>query len=181
MLQKCSTWKVLQVFFDDPEPETLGLSLREISRRSELAHTSTKRHLETLREEELVKTREKEGGTRIYPVYRANRESEKFKLLKTIDMIYRIGKSGLLEKLETEATPDCIILFGSAARGEDIRGSDVDLYIQSEEKELELSRYESSLKRTIQVHFQPSFDSYPSELKNNIVNGIVLQGNLKAY
>ncbi len=181
MLQKCSGWRVLQVFFDDPDPEKLGFSLREVSRKCGLAHTSTKNHLKDLVEEELVETREKKRGSQIYPVYRENRGSEKFKHFKMLDMIFRIRESGLLEKLERETTPDCIVLFGSAVRGEDVKDSDVDFYIQSEERTLELSEFEKFLNRSIQLHFQPNFDSYPSELKNNIANGITLQGYLKIY
>lgn len=181
MLQKCSAWRVLQVFFDDPLPEAIGLSLREVSRRSDLAHTSTKKHLQTLVEEMLVETREEKRGSRTYPVYRANRGNDNFKHLKTIDMIFRIKSSGLLYELEREASPDCIVLFGSAARGEDTLESDVDLYIKSEERKLDFSQYEDSLKRTLQLHFQPDFHSYPPELRNNIINGIILQGYLEGY
>ena len=181
MLQECSTWRVLQVFFNEPNPQTLGHSLREISRRSGLAHTSTKKHLQTLEDKGLVKTREKKEGSREYPIYLPNRNSEKYKHYKTIDMINKIRKSGLLEKLEKEVAPDCIVLFGSAANGEDLMESDVDLYVQSEEKDLEISEYQNFLNRSIQLHFNPDFSSYPPELKNNISNGIVLQGYLKVF
>ncbi|MFW5912069.1 MAG: nucleotidyltransferase domain-containing protein [Candidatus Hadarchaeota archaeon] len=123
----------------------------------------------------------REEGSRSYPVYRSNRRSEKFRQLKALDMRHRIETCGLLDEIEKEAAPDCIVLFGSAARGEDVRESDVDLYVQSEEMELAFPEHEELLKRSIQLHFQPEFNSYPDELKNNIVNGTVLRGYLKAY
>ncbi len=181
MLQECSAWRVLRVFFDDPLPEGLGLPLREVSRRSGLAHTSVKKHLQTLEEEGLVKTREKQAGSRSYPVYLADRESENFRRYKSIDMVYRIFDTGLLKKLVEKAMPDCIVLFGSAARGEDTADSDVDLYLQCSEKDFELSEYEKALRRDIQLHFRPEFNSFPPELKNNIVNGIKLYGYLEVY
>lgn len=181
MLQKYSTWKVLKAFFNDPEPETLGLTLREISRKSELAHTSVKRHLQDLKNAGLVEIRQKQSGSRTYPVYRANRGSEKFKRYKVIDTLHRIWECNLIDKLVRKTAPDCIILFGSAARGEDLRDSDVDLYIQSSEKEIDLQEYEDFLKRPIQLHFQPQFRSYTPELKNNIINGIPLYGYLSVF
>lgn len=181
MLQKCSAWRVLEVFFNDPKPQGEGFSLSEISRQSDLAHTSVKNHLQALEENGLIITSEKSAGERTYPVYSANWESEKFRHYKLIDTLYRIRESGLLETLQKKTTPDCIILFGSAARGEDLRDSDVDLYLQCGEKSLDLSTYEDSLKRNIQLHFQPDFNSYPPALRNNIVNGIVLYGYLTAY
>lgn len=181
MLQECSIWRVLQVFFDDPDPEGLGLSLREISRASQLAHTSVKRHLQTLIDEKLVRTKRKQTGSREYPVYLANRESQRFRRHKAIDTIHRIQESGLLDKLIRETTPDCILLFGTAARGEDTLTSDIDLYLQCTERPLNLSEYESLLQRNIQLHFRPHFDSFPDELKNNIINGTILFGYLKAF
>ncbi len=77
--------------------------------------------------------------------------------------------------------PDCVVLFGSAARGEDTKNSDVDLYLQSGEKDIDLSEFEERLKRRIQLHYNPEFSSYPEELKNNIINGIVIHGYLTGY
>lgn len=181
MLQKCSTWRVLQVFFDDPDPDGLGLGLKEVSRRSNLSHTSVKRHLETLKNENLVETKEKKLGKRVYPVYSSRRDEDRFRHYKVIDMISRIRESGLLENLIKGTMPDCVILFGSAARGEDTKNSDVDFYLQCEEKEMDLSYFEESLKRKIQLHYNPEFSTYPAELKNNIVNGIVMYGYLTGY
>lgn len=181
MLQYCSAWKVLRVFFDDPLPEGLGLPLREVSRRSGLAHTSVKNHLQTLKEEGLVQTREKKSGGRSYPVYLANRKCENFRRYKSIDMVYRITDTGLLKELVERAMPDCVILFGSASRGEDTANSDVDLYLQCSERDFELSEYKEALQRDIQLHFRSEFDSFPKELKNNIINGITLYGYLEVY
>lgn len=172
---------MLRVFFDDPKPEGLGFSLSEISRRSDLAHTSVKNHLEALESKELIDVREREAGGRTYPVYTANWENERFKHYKFLDMLYRIEGSGLLEELEGRMVPDCIVLFGSAARGEDLRDSDVDLYLQCEEREVDISSYEDLLRRNIQLHFAPDFGSLPSPLKNNVINGAVLRGYLTAY
>jgi len=91
--KKCSIWRVLQVFFDNPDPEGLGLSLKEISRESNLSHTSVKKHLEELEKENLVEVREKELGERVYPVYRARRDEDRFKHYKTMDMMSRIRKA----------------------------------------------------------------------------------------
>jgi predicted nucleotidyltransferase len=75
--------------------------------------------------------------------------------------------------------PDAIILFGSASKGEDIKGSDIDLYVQCNEKKLELSKYEKKLNRKINLFFEKNFDKLSSELKQNIINGDKLKGFLK--
>ena len=75
--------------------------------------------------------------------------------------------------------PDVIILFGSASKGEDIEGSDIDLYLQCEEKKLDLEKYEKELKRKINLFFEKNFNKLSEELKSNIINGDKLKGYLR--
>ena len=46
MLQNYNKYKVLKIFFEDPQPEGIGFQLREISRKINLAPISVKRYLE---------------------------------------------------------------------------------------------------------------------------------------
>lgn len=181
MIQKYSAWRVLRVFFDDPAPRE-GFTIRWISKQVGLAPTSVKLHLDEL-------SREREHGYPLvtrsrgisYPVYWPNRTSELFRFYKKIDMIFRLEESGLLELISEQCSPDAIILFGSAARGEDVKESDIDLFVASGERELHLKKYENILKRRISLHFSSNFSKFPEELRNNIINGTVLRGYLKVF
>jgi len=167
------------VFFDDPNPKGAGFQLREISRNVNLAPTSVKRYLNELEKERLI-IRSKH---RIYnyPVYWANRADEMFKFFKKIDMMITISESGLLKYLWDKCMPDVIVLFGSAARGEDLRDSDVDLFLLCKERELNLQKFENKIKRKINIFFSESFDKLSDELKNNVINGVILRGYLKGF
>lgn len=182
MLQKYNKWKILKVFFDDPNPNGAGFQLREISRKADLAPTSVKNYLNELCKDEgygaplVISSKHRIHG---YPVYWANRASEVFRFLKKIDMIISIEESGLLNYLYEQCMPDVIILFGSASKGEDVKGSDIDLYLQCDEKKLELSKYEKELKRKINLFFEKNFDKLSEELKKNIINGDKLKGYLR--
>ena len=77
--------------------------------------------------------------------------------------------------------PNDMILFGSYARGEDLENSDIDIFLECKKEEINLSNFENHLNRKIQLHFKDNFKNYPKELKNNIVNGIVLDGYLEAF
>lgn len=178
MLQKYSTWKVLEVFFDEPTKEHY---LKEISRKANLSHTSVKKHLQVLKKWEIIQEREKRRGERRYPIYRAEIENEEYKFYKKIDLLHRLEFTNFLEHLKETYFPDCIVLFGSASRGEDIEESDIDLFLQAEEKEINLSKFEEKLKRNIQLHFKTDFSKYPKELKNNIANGIIIYGFLEVF
>lgn len=180
MLQKCSRWKVLRVFFNNPSPKGAGFQLREISREAKLAPTSVKNYLDELskNDEYIIKSTHRIHG---YPVYWANRASELFKFFKKIDMIISIQESGLLDYLSEKCMPDVIILFGSASRGEDLSDSDVDLYLQCKERPLELHKYEKIIERKIKILFEEDFNKLSKELRNNMLNGIILKGYLKVF
>jgi len=178
MLHDYSAWRVLEVFFDEP---TKDHYLREISRKSDLSHTSVKNHLERLMDLGLVIVREEERGERTYPIYVADVNSVDFKELKKIDLVYRLRESGLVDELKDVFMPDCIVLFGSGVRGEDAEFSDVDIYLKAEDESVDLIGFEEKLNRSIELHVNPRFVEYPRELKNNILNGIVLDGYLEAF
>jgi len=174
MLQNCTIWNVAKVFFDEP---TKYHGLREISRKANLAHTSVKNHLKKLKEENIINEEKEFQGDRTYPKYKVS-QSENYSFYKKIDILSRIKESGLLEFLEKKYAPDCIVLFGSASKGDDIETSDIDFYMQASEKKVNLEKFESQLKRKIQLHFKQRIKDYPVELMNNIINGNILYGLL---
>ena len=173
MIQNYTTYRILRLFFDYP---TKAFQLREISRLAKVGMPSVKLHIDRLEREGFVK-KEKTG---IYPNYKASR-NEIFMLYKKYDMLPRLHESGFLEFLIGEFSPNAIVLFGSASRGEDIESSDVDFLVIAKEKELELKKYEKSLKRKISILFEQDVKRMQKELLNNIINGVVVYGYLKVF
>lgn len=179
MLQKDNRYKILRVFFENPLPKGIGFQLREISRKVKIATPSVKRYLYDLEREKLIiKTKHRIHG---YPVYYANRENENFKFLKKLDLAIVIKESGLLKYLFETCMPGVIILFGSASLGEDLKGSDIDLFVLSNKEKLNLKKFERLLNRKINLFFNNNFNKLSKELKNNILNGIILGGYLKVF
>lgn len=174
MLQKYSRYKILQEFFDSPRKD---FQMRELSRRTKIAQPSVINHLKALAKEKLI-VKEKKG---IYPAFKADRDNELFRLYKKLDIIQRIYSSGLINYIYDSCMPNAIILFGSAAKGEDIEESDIDLFVQAKEKKLVLSKYEKTLNRSIVLFFEENFSRLSNELKNNILNGTVLRGYIKVF
>lgn len=176
MLQNYSIWKTAEVFFKEPTKEHY---LIEISKKAKLAHTSVKKKLETLNKEGIIKEIKEKKGKRIFPVYKANLENKEYRYYKKLFNIEKIRP--LVDFLNDALMPKSIILFGSYSRGEDTEDSDIDLFLECEKKEINPSKFKTYLNRNIQLHFKPNFKDYPKELKNNIINGIVLQGYLEAF
>ncbi len=174
MLEKYSRYRILQEFFDFP---TKGFLMRELSRRTKIAQPSVINHLKALMAEGFVFKEEANP----YPLFKANRENEIFKIHKAFNIILRIRTSGLLAYVCDSVFPDAVILFGSCVRGEDIEGSDIDLFVQAREKKLKLEEYEKRLNRKTSLFFQEDFAKLSKELKNNILNGIVLKGYIKVF
>lgn len=172
MIQKWSRYRVLQEFFDRPRKPFL---IRELSRKTRLAQTAIRLHLKALVLEKLIH-KEKSG---LYPVFKATRENPLFKLLKAQNIILRLYTTGALSHIEKSTYPNCIVLFGSASKGEDTEESDIDLFVQAKKAELSLSKLEVSLNRKINLLFEPSLKALSPELLNNIANGTTLYGYLK--
>ncbi len=179
MLQNYNKWRVLKVFFENPMPKDAGFQLREIGRITSLATTSVKLYLNELIEEGLII--KKKHRIFAYPVYWANMDSARFKFFKKIDTIININESGLLEHLENQCMPDVIILFGSASKGEDTIESDIDLFLLCKERKLDLEDFENKIKRNIGLLFSEDFGELSNELKNNVLNGVIMKGYLKVF
>jgi len=178
MLQNYNKYRILKVFFENPLQEGMGFQLREISRITNIAPTSVKNYLNELEEEGFIK--KKKHRIHSYPIYFANRDSDNFRFFKKLDMIISIKESGLLNYLE-EYNPNAIALFGSASKGEDILESDIDLFMLCSEYKLNLIKFEKKIKRKINIFFSSDFNRLSKELKNNIINGIILKGYLKVF
>lgn len=173
MIQNYTTYRVLQLFFDFP---TKNFQLREICRILKLGMPSVTIHVKKLKKIGLIK-KEKKG---VYESYISNK-NDLFKVYKRNDILLRLYQSGLIDFLTQSFTPDAIVLFGSASRGEDIENSDIDLFIAAKERRVNLKIFEEKLKRKINLHFESKISDLPKELLNNIINGIILDGYLKVF
>lgn len=178
MLHKCSIFGVAGVFFREPTKEHY---LIEISKKANLSHTSTKNNLLALVKLSIIKESREKKGSRTFPIFRANLENKSYKEYKQIYNLLELHNSNLIDFLKYMLMPKCIILFGSYQRGEDVEDSDIDLFVECKEEKLDLSKFTKKLGRDVQLHFKENFKMYPPELKNNIINGTVLEGYLEAF
>ena len=164
----------MNLFFEYP---SRNFQIREVSRLSKIAVTSVKKYLDELRKEGFVI---KDKNT-LYPSYISNQQNRMFKIYKQQYFILKLHSSGFIDYLEDELHPKCIVLFGSMGKGEYNYGSDIDIFIQAPEKKLNLLQYEKKLNREINLLFEENFSRLSKELKNNVINGIILKGYLKVF
>ncbi|MFH1802020.1 MAG: nucleotidyltransferase domain-containing protein [archaeon] len=168
MIQKCSLIKVLEIFFQEP---TTVHFIREISRKINLAQTSTRNHIETLFKENLIVKKE----SKPFDGFIANRDNDKFKHFKQAYNFYSL--LDLKQRIIEKVYPQQIILFGSYLRGEDIESSDIDIVIISKvKKTIELKDLEKRLKREINLIFVEKTSELSESVQENLKKGLVMYG-----
>lgn len=174
MLQNYNKYNLLRIFLDNP---TESFRLRELSRMSKISPVSVINYLKGFEKETLIRKFTKRG----IPFYQAVRDNEKFKLCKIISIIYELNNSGYIEYLWDKFSPQAIIIYGSYAKGESIENSDIDLFVVAKNKEKFVEEFNEKLGKKVHIVFDDDIKKIPKELKNNLINGIVLKGYLRLF
>lgn len=109
-----------------------------------------------------------------------NREGEGVIELKRVENLKIFYESGIVKVLEEKFPGSIIILFGSYSYGEDTSESDIDLaIIGCKQKEVNFEKFEKLFEREIRVNFYTNLNEINSNLRSNIVNGIILSGRIE--
>ncbi len=174
MITKNIKLRIQEYFFRNP---TSKLRVRQIERETNSPLPSVIRYVKELNTENILKREEIAN----IMTFSANRSSEEFLLEKKLYNYRTLTK--LKEYLIEQLDNPIIIVFGSYAKGEDIEKSDIDIYIETpSKKEISLAKFEEPLQRNIQLFRQKSIKEIKNkELRNNIINGIILHGYLEIF
>lgn len=171
---------VLGPFFDKPGEE---FHLRQLSRMLKTSPPTVKSKLENPVKAGILAKK----NIRNAVVYSPNLDSLDFKRRLSEYNILKLRGSGLLDFIGQKLTLPCVVLFGSWGKGENRTGSDIDLFIMTEDRmKLDLSQFEKKLGAEIQlfVHSKKEVDDMKKsspELLNNIINGKILTGFLEVF
>jgi predicted nucleotidyltransferase len=168
--------KLLKYFFEEPERE---FHVRELAKLLKRSPTTISKYLNQLKKTRVLVSERKLN----HLLFKANLNSFQFKDLKLFYNIKNIKESGLLNYLNEELNhPQAIILFGSFAKSEDIKKSDIDFFIITPiKKELNIKEFEKKLGHEIQLFLHSTKEIEEMKQKkelllNSIINGIVLEG-----
>lgn len=138
--------KIVKFFLENPYKE---IYLRALAKNLKLSPYAIKKYADLLVKENLIKE-ERKANLRYF---KANINNLFFKYLKIASNINLLLKSGLIDFLKDNlANVSSIVLFGSMAKGEDNKESDVDILIIGKEKYLELRKFEEKIDRKITLH-----------------------------
>ena len=155
----------------------ISLNQRGIARFLGVSQPAVMKAIPGLEKEGLIKVEQDKESKRW--AIELNRDNNKAMQLKRVENLRLIYESGLADFLEKEFAGATIILFGSYSRGEDISNSDIDIAVVGrKEKNVNLEAFEKILEREIFINFYESWDKIHNNLRNNILNGIILSGSV---
>lgn len=171
-LFKNNAYLVLELFINNPNTD---FHIRKVARMLKLTHPTVSRHISKLSKLGFLKKKDDS----IYPTYHADVESDQYKLYKRNYIVEKIIDSGLVEYIQKKTLASSIILFGSCAKGTYTQKSDIDIFVEAEDNKLDISKFEKSLGRSINLLYESRIKDLSTELQNNIINGIVLYGFIR--
>lgn len=153
----------------------MTFNARRLAKALKVSPTAIAKSLKSLEHERLIKV-ERESGRLLITL---NRENPAVFYLKRVENLRLVYESGLADYLSEKFPGTTIVLFGSYSFGEDIIGSDIDIAVIGEkEGAVETARFSKLLERRISVQFFDSLGQVHKNLRENIMNGIVLKGGI---
>lgn len=174
MLTKSNSFRVLKIFFDNPEKK---FHLRELARFSKLSPPGVIKIIKELEGEGLVIS---EKGNIVTNICAS--KSDKFIQMKRFSNLYSLYESEFVNFLRHEyEEPEAIVLFGSYSRGEDASNSDIDIAVVTNKNiSSDNKKFEKYLKRKINVS-EVKLSHAEKDFLNTLSNGIVLYGYLRLF
>jgi len=157
--------KILELFYENPNRK---FTVREIEKLTKIPRATIHDYLKILKRQNLI-TQDNKAI-----------ENLVFKTKKINYFVERIVNSGLIKELIKKLNPSCVILFGGIRKGDSVKESDIDIFIESHfKKQIDIKKYEKKLKHKIQLFIETDINNLQPNLFNNVVNGIKLFGSFK--
>ncbi|MDE1848833.1 MAG: MarR family transcriptional regulator [Nanoarchaeota archaeon] len=154
-----------------------SFNARRIAQHLEVSQTAIAKSLPLLEKEKFILIeKDKESGRLAIELDKENKKVIEYKRAENLRVLY---ESGIVDFLSEEFANSAIIVYGDYANGEDIFSSDIEIAIvKSSKSNPNLSKYEKELGKKIELNSFSSFGKIDSSLKNKILNGIVLHGEV---
>lgn len=153
-----------------------SFNARRIAERLGVSQTAIAKALPGLKREGIIKVKKDSESRRLS--IELNREGSRVISLKRVENLREVYDSGLASFLYNEFPGATIILFGSYSLGEDTTKSDIDIAVieKGNKNKIILKSFEETLERKITLHFYRDLKNINKNLKENILNGIILKG-----
>lgn len=153
----------------------------EIVKESKITKAAANKWLRKYVQDGLLK-HVKETGR--FPYFTVGKNNPIYNSLKRIYALEQLHKSGLTPKLLSLKTAKTAIIFGSIARGDWYKDSDIDIFIFGNLTDFNKKLYELKLHRHIELHIfknKKEIKEIKTGLIRNIVNGYIIKGQIQDF
>jgi len=117
-----------------------------------------------------------------FPYFTSGSENTVYYSLKRVYALEQLHKSGFIPKLLSLKTAKTVIIFGSIARGDWYKDSDIDVFVLGNISDFDKNIYELRLHKNIELHVfqnQSEIREIKTGLIKNIINGYVVKGQIQ--
>lgn len=167
--------RIVELFFNEPSKH---LHFKDIVRNARISENRADYWLKILLKEKIIIYHKEKGKM---PHYTANFDHPNYKNKKKIYALEKFYETGFFKHLES-LNAKAIIIFGSFSRADWHTKSDIDLCIIGDDSELEKGKYETILKRELQIFTfknEKEVKNINPHLVNNIINGYFVKGEVQ--
>ncbi len=153
----------------------------EIVKEARVTRAVANKWLKKYVKERLLK-KVKENGR--FPYFSAGSNNPVYLAKKRVFALNQIYDSGLMQHLLSLEKAKAIIIFGSMAKGDWYKESDIDIFIYGKSIGLEKHKFELRLKRNLELHVfetKKEIDEVKTGLIKNIINGFIIKGSIQDF
>jgi predicted nucleotidyltransferase len=153
----------------------------ELVKSSGMTRAAANKWLGRYQKEGLIK-RVKEKGK--FPYFTCGSGNPAYTARKKMFLLNKIHESGLLQDIINDEEVQTAIIFGSAARGDWYKDSDIDLFVYGRPRKMDKQRYERKLRRDIEMHVfstKKELKKIKTGLIKNVVDGYILKGSIQDF
>jgi len=151
----------------------------EIVKKAKVTKTVANKWLKKYLKEGLLQKVKEKGK---FPYFMVGSNNLIYNSKKRIYALEQLYKSGLISKLSSIKSADTVIIFGSFARGDWYKDSDIDIFVYGNIDDFDKNNYESKLKKHIELHVfenKEEIKQIKTGLINNVINGYVVKGRIQ--
>lgn len=119
-----------------------------------------------------------------FPFFTVGSNNSVYYSLKRVYALEQLHKSGLIPKLSSLKSAKTIILFGSIAKGDWYKDSDIDIFVFGDITNFDKNLYELKLHKNIELHIfqnKEEINEVKTGLIKNIINGYVVKGQIQDF
>ncbi len=171
--------KILELFL---QSSSLKLwRFEEIVRKTKMARNSVNKWLIRFQKEGIIKKIKKKNK---FPYFVSDFHNPRFKAKKRLYALNKFYQTGFLPHLMNLKKAKTVVIFGSFSRADWYKGSDIDLFVFGSSEGFDKFKFQSKLKREIEVYEYSGvkeIKKISSGLIKNVINGYVVKGRIQDF